>query len=144
MSAATPTQTHKPTRPAGLPTAAPSSGITARGPLDSYSNRYLHKPWYRKSTPVTAAGSRDPTRPAMASARQRETRSPFVVRPINADDICLRRLPARTDYAAMQTEPPKANEPKRKRRWFQFSVRTLLIGVTLLAISCPIVIAAIK
>ena len=27
----------------------------------------------------------------------------------------------------MQTEPPKADPPKRKRRWFQFSLRTLLI-----------------
>jgi hypothetical protein len=29
----------------------------------------------------------------------------------------------------MQTEPPKAEPPKRKRRWFQFSLRTLMIGV---------------
>jgi hypothetical protein len=35
----------------------------------------------------------------------------------------------------MPTEPPNA-EPKRKRRWFQFSLRTLLIGVTLLAAAC--------
>jgi hypothetical protein len=33
----------------------------------------------------------------------------------------------------MQTEPSKADPPKRNRRWFQFSLRTLLIGVTLLA-----------
>ena len=31
----------------------------------------------------------------------------------------------------METEPPKAEPPKRKRRWFQFSLRTLL-GLTLL------------
>ena len=37
----------------------------------------------------------------------------------------------------MQAEPLKAEPPKRKRRWFQFSLRTLLIGVTLLAILCP-------
>ena len=36
----------------------------------------------------------------------------------------------------MQTEPPNANPPKRKRRWFQFSLRTLMIGVTLLAVAC--------
>ena len=36
----------------------------------------------------------------------------------------------------MQTEPPKAAPPKRKCRWFQFSLRTLLIGVTLLAVTC--------
>jgi hypothetical protein len=31
----------------------------------------------------------------------------------------------------MQAEPPESDPPKRKRRWFQFSLRTLLIGVTL-------------
>ena len=36
----------------------------------------------------------------------------------------------------MQTEPPKADPPKRKRRWFQFSLRSLMIGVTLLAVVC--------
>ena len=36
----------------------------------------------------------------------------------------------------MQTEPPKADPPKRKRRWFQFSLRSLLILVTLLAVVC--------
>jgi hypothetical protein len=39
----------------------------------------------------------------------------------------------------MQTEPPTAVPPKRKRRWFQFSLRTLLIVVTLLAAICGIV-----
>jgi hypothetical protein len=34
----------------------------------------------------------------------------------------------------MQAEPPKAEPPKRKRRWFQYSVRTLMIVVTLLAV----------
>ena len=36
----------------------------------------------------------------------------------------------------METEPLKADPPKRKRRWFQFRLRTLMIGVTLLAIPC--------
>jgi hypothetical protein len=44
--------------------------------------------------------------------------------------------PAVGDNAAMQAEQPKADPPKRKRRWFQFSQRTLLIGVTLLAVVC--------
>ncbi|HEV3417286.1 MAG TPA: hypothetical protein VG056_10745, partial [Pirellulales bacterium] len=35
----------------------------------------------------------------------------------------------------MQTEPSNAAAPKHKRR-FQFSLRTLLIGVTLLAVLC--------
>jgi hypothetical protein len=30
----------------------------------------------------------------------------------------------------MQTEPSEAEPPKRKRRWFQFSLRTLMIVVT--------------
>jgi hypothetical protein len=38
-------------------------------------------------------------------------------------------LPAPADNAAMETEQPKTELPKRKRRWFQFSLRTLLIGV---------------
>jgi hypothetical protein len=48
-------------------------------------------------------------------------------------------LPAVGDNAAMQTEPPTAEPPKLKRCWFQFSLRTLLIGVTLLAIPCAYV-----
>ena len=36
----------------------------------------------------------------------------------------------------MQTEPSNADPPKRRRRWFQFSLRTLMIGVTLLAVAC--------
>ena len=34
----------------------------------------------------------------------------------------------------MPTEPPKAEPPKRKRRWFQFSLRTLLIFTVVCAI----------
>jgi hypothetical protein len=36
----------------------------------------------------------------------------------------------------MQAEPSKAEPPKRKRRRFQFRLRTLMIGVTLLAGAC--------
>jgi hypothetical protein len=36
----------------------------------------------------------------------------------------------------MQADPPEAKPPKRKRRWFQFSLRTLLIVVTMLAAAC--------
>jgi hypothetical protein len=36
----------------------------------------------------------------------------------------------------MQAEPSKADPPKRKRRRFQFSLRSLLIGVTLFAVPC--------
>ena len=34
----------------------------------------------------------------------------------------------------MKAEPSKADPPKRKRHWFQFSLRMLLIVVTLLAV----------
>ena len=34
----------------------------------------------------------------------------------------------------MQSEPSKAELPKRKRRWSQFRLRTLLTGVTLLGL----------
>jgi hypothetical protein len=33
----------------------------------------------------------------------------------------------------MEAEPPKADAPNRKRRWFQFSLRTLMIVVALVA-----------
>jgi hypothetical protein len=34
----------------------------------------------------------------------------------------------------MPTERPKADPPNRKRRWYQFRLRTLLIGVKLLTV----------
>ena len=34
--------------------------------------------------------------------------------------------------SAQKTEPPKANPPKSKRRWFQFSLRTLAVLTLLL------------
>jgi Leucine-rich repeat (LRR) protein len=49
------------------------------------------------------------------------------------------RLPPRLavgDNAAMPTEPPKADPPKRKRRWFQFSLRSLMIFTLICAIPC--------
>ena len=36
----------------------------------------------------------------------------------------------------MPTEPTKAEPPKRKRRWFQFSLSELLLAVTLCAAAC--------
>ena len=44
----------------------------------------------------------------------------------------------------MQTEPTKADPPKRKRRWFQFSLRSLLVAVTLLAAACAYVAGQAK
>ena len=71
-------------------------------------------------------------------------RSPLIVCPFLAAvnkiaqesaEHYLLQLPAAADNAAMQTEPSKAEPPKLKRRWFQFSLRTLMIGVTLLGCS---------
>src|SRR5258708_22754093 len=39
----------------------------------------------------------------------------------------------------MEAEPTKADPPKRKRRWSQFSLRSLPIGVTLMAVPCAYV-----
>ena len=36
----------------------------------------------------------------------------------------------------METEPTKAEPPKRKRRWFQFSLRTLLVFTAVVAVTC--------
>jgi hypothetical protein len=36
------------------------------------------------------------------------------------------------DNAAIESEPPKADPPKRKRRWYQFNLRSLMIVVTLI------------
>jgi hypothetical protein len=50
---------------------------------------------------------------------------------LRSGKFCYRHTawrPVERDNAAMETEP------KRKRRWFQFSLRSLLIGVTLLAV----------
>ena len=34
----------------------------------------------------------------------------------------------------MEAEPPQAEPPERKRRWYQFRLRTLFVAVTLLAV----------
>jgi hypothetical protein len=34
----------------------------------------------------------------------------------------------------MEAEPPKADLPKRNRRWYQFSLRTLLVVTVILAL----------
>jgi hypothetical protein len=39
-------------------------------------------------------------------------------------------LPAVGDNAAMHNEPLKADPPKRRRRWFQFSLHSLTIFTT--------------
>jgi hypothetical protein len=38
----------------------------------------------------------------------------------------------------MEADQPKPEPPKRKRRWYQFSLRTLLVGVLIAAIPCAL------
>jgi hypothetical protein len=56
-----------------------------------------------------------------------------------AENSLLLLVAARCNAFMIETALPKAEPPKRKRRWFQFSLRTLLIGVTLLAVVCAYV-----
>jgi hypothetical protein len=51
------------------------------------------------------------------------------------DAARLLRRPASADNAAMEAEPINAEPLKRKRLLFQFSLRSLLIGVTVLAVA---------
>ena len=44
----------------------------------------------------------------------------------------------------MQAEQSKADPPKRKRRRFQFRLRTLMIAVTILAACCGAVVWIIR
>lgn len=46
----------------------------------------------------------------------------------------LLRLLTVADNMAVQTEPPKADPPKRKRRRFQFSLRSLMIFTLICAV----------
>lgn len=52
----------------------------------------------------------------------------------NSHYMQLLRLPSVADNAAMHNEPPNTDLLKRKHRWLQCSLRTLLIVVTLLAL----------
>jgi hypothetical protein len=56
----------------------------------------------------------------------------------------LLRLPAPADNAAMEAEPPKAEPPKRKRRWFQFSLRTLFVVTAVVAVQCAVCLPMLR
>jgi hypothetical protein len=58
---------------------------------------------------------------------------------LDTRDTPLLRLSAAGDNAAVQTEPPK---PMRKLRHFQFSLRTLMIVTTVMALAEPLLIWA--
>jgi len=60
--------------------------------------------------------------------------APRCVRRQPADYNRLLRRSAVGDNVAMESDPPKADPPKSKRRWFQFSLRTLMIVVTLFCV----------
>jgi hypothetical protein len=45
-------------------------------------------------------------------------------------------LDAPADNAAMEYQAPTVEPPKRKRRWFQYSLRTLLIFTLIVAVAC--------
>jgi hypothetical protein len=66
------------------------------------------------------------------------------IRATSAAPNPLLPLPAPADNSAMQTDPPKADPPKRKRRWFQFSLRSLMILMLLVGIGMAIWIVPIK
>jgi len=53
-------------------------------------------------------------------------------RGVNTLQNLLLLLPAVGDNAVVQTEPFKADPPKRKRCWFQFSLRSLLVFTAIL------------
>jgi hypothetical protein len=55
----------------------------------------------------------------------------------------LPRLPAIGDNLVMEAEPPEFEPPKRKRHWFQFSLRTLMILTLLIGIGMAIWIVPI-
>jgi hypothetical protein len=42
------------------------------------------------------------------------------------------------DNATMQTDPPKADPSKRKRRWFQFNLWMLFVVTTIVAVQCAV------
>jgi hypothetical protein len=56
----------------------------------------------------------------------------------------LLQLRAVGDNAAMETEQPRADPPKRKRRWFQFSLRTLLVITTIVAVQCAVCLPILR
>jgi Tfp pilus assembly protein FimT len=44
----------------------------------------------------------------------------------------------------MHAEPPKVDPPKRKRRWFQYSLRSLLIVVAIAAVQCAVCLPLLR
>ncbi|HEV2971232.1 MAG TPA: hypothetical protein VGY55_14755 [Pirellulales bacterium] len=44
----------------------------------------------------------------------------------------------------MQSEPPKADSSKHKRRWFQFSLRTLFVVVAIMGVQCGVCLPMLR
>ena len=83
----------------------------------------------------------------------RLSRSPLIVCPFLAAvkkiaqesaEHYLLRLRVAADNAAMETEPTKAGPPKRKRRWFQFSLRTLMVVMAIVAVQCAVCLPMLR
>jgi hypothetical protein len=73
-------------------------------------------------TPLRVAKSdRIPAEPPITDDRAGELAAEAAER---AEQNPLLRPPAVRDNAAMQTEPPTNDPPKRKRRWLQFKLRS--------------------
>jgi hypothetical protein len=62
-------------------------------------------------------------------------RQPSPRDPRNGGPADLLWRPVAADNAAMESEPTTADPPKRKRRWFQFSLRTLLLFTLICAVA---------
>jgi hypothetical protein len=52
--------------------------------------------------------------------------------------VITARVLTRCYNASMEAEPPKADLPTRKGRWFQFSLRTLFVIMTIIAVQCSV------
>jgi hypothetical protein len=42
------------------------------------------------------------------------------------------------------TEPIQPDPPKRKRHWFQFSLRTLLLAIAIVAVQCAVCLPMLR
>ncbi len=65
-----------------------------------------------------------------------------MLRPVQRNPLL--RLPAAGDNAVMEIEPITAEPPKPKRRWFQFSLRAVMILIVVLVVALGIILPAFQ